>query len=79
MKMSFPTSRLEAGSSRLCKSFGPVPFMALLVGDTFRVTLKVKQLVEDRADSMKARTSLKELLSTGIMYFHYNGVIAGIE
>lgn len=74
-----PASRLEAEPSRLCKPFGREPFMALRVEDTFRVTLKVKQLVEDKTESMEAETTLKGLLSIGNMYFYLNGVVAGME
>lgn len=45
------SSRLEAGPSNLCKLFGQEHFLALLVGDTFRMTLKVKELAEDQTES----------------------------
>ena len=73
------SSRLEAGPSRLCKPFGQEHFLALLVGDTFRMTLKVMQQAEDRAESRTAETLLKGLLSPGNTYFHLNCVIAGME
>lgn len=43
------------------------------------MALKVKELAEDRTESVEAEISLKGLLDTGNRCFYFDSVVAGME